>query len=108
VTRSYLEIGGEPERLTAVEQITSLSGLPYILLSPHRGQWWLWRNVTGFHQQFVRRVCAQAMGIEAYFDWRRHPFKENMLLTKQILGEAGTASIFRTEIAFSESNPTFY
>ncbi len=85
VSRAYLDVGGTPEVLNEPEEVTDLSGAPYILFSPRPGQWWLWREVEAFQRQFVRRVCARALGVEPYSDWRKHTFKENMKVTKEVL-----------------------
>lgn len=63
-------------------RLTSMTGLPavvdgsYLYLSPRPGEHYYWPS-AGFARQFVRRVCAEQLGIGAFYDWRDHPFTEN-------------------------------
>lgn len=80
ITAAYKRAGGPGTRLRSMPDLPAFARAPYLYLSPRRGEHYLWPS-TGFPRQFVRRVCADQLGIGAYFDWRDHPFATNQQAT---------------------------
>ncbi|MFE9851265.1 hypothetical protein ACFYPN_21065 [Streptomyces sp. NPDC005576] len=76
ITAAYEKIGGPGLRLTSMTDLPAAADGSYLYLSPHAGEHYYWPS-AGFARQFVRRVCADQLGIGASYDWRDHPFTEN-------------------------------
>lgn len=77
---AYARTGGPGTRLRSMPDLPTVALGSYLYLSPRPGEHYLWPS-TGFARQFVRRVCATQLGIDAYFDWRDHPFTANQAAT---------------------------
>jgi len=54
----------------------------YIYLSPVKHAHWVWEMSEAFPSQFVRRVCAEILGLGPFYDWAVSEFTENMLVTR--------------------------
>ncbi|MFC9931977.1 hypothetical protein [Streptomyces sp. NPDC127190] len=76
VTAAYQKTGGTGLRLTSMAALPAAADGSYLYLSPRPGEHYYWPS-AGFARQFVRRVCADELGIGDFFDWRDHPFTEN-------------------------------
>ncbi|WP_219636067.1 hypothetical protein [Streptomyces sp. AJS327] len=76
VTAAYEKTGGPGLRLASMAALPAAADGPYLYLSPRPGEHYYWPS-AGFARQFVRRVCADELGIGDFFDWRDHPFTEN-------------------------------
>ena len=85
VLSEFYKQGGPPQQLTKFSDIEQYKTSAYIYLSYEAGQHLVWRNVTLFKRQFVRRVCAGLDGLGEKFDWQLYPFYENMLQTMRVL-----------------------
>jgi diadenosine tetraphosphate (Ap4A) HIT family hydrolase len=73
VTAAYEKTGGPGRRLTSLADLPAAVDGAYLYLSPRLGEHYYWPS-AGFARQFVRRVCADELGIDDFFDWRDHPF----------------------------------
>ena len=73
VTAAYQAVGGAGTTLPGLDALPAAMDGPYLYVSPRRGEHYLW-PATGFHRQFVRRVCATLYGLDRHYDWRDHPF----------------------------------
>ncbi|MEW2273448.1 MULTISPECIES: hypothetical protein [Streptomyces] len=73
VTAAYEKTGGPGRRLTSMSELPAAADGSYLYLSPRPGEHYYWPS-AGFARQFVRRVCAQQLGVGERFDWRDHPF----------------------------------
>ncbi|MGW0954768.1 hypothetical protein ACWDAO_12500 [Streptomyces sp. NPDC001212] len=73
VTAAYNKTGGPGRRLASMADLPTAADSSYLYLSPRPGEHYYWPSV-GFARQFVRRVCADQLGIGDLFDWRDHPF----------------------------------
>jgi diadenosine tetraphosphate (Ap4A) HIT family hydrolase len=73
VTAAYERTGGPGRRLTSLTDLPAAADSSYLYLSPRAGEHHYWPS-AGFARQFVRRVCAEELGIGGSFDWRDHPF----------------------------------
>ncbi len=73
ITDAYRKTGGPGRRLTSMSDLPAVADTSYLYLSPRPGEHYYWPS-AGFARQFVRRVCADALGVGAFFDWRDHPF----------------------------------
>jgi len=72
------------DNLQTLNNLSELSRFredPYLYLSCANGQHLVWNNAKPFGRQFVRRVCADLDGLGPMFNWRIHPFHENMQRT---------------------------
>ncbi len=76
ITTAYEKTGGPGRRLTSMAALPEAADGSYLYLSPQPGEHYYWPS-AGFARQFVRRVCADQLGIGALYDWRDHPFTEN-------------------------------
>ncbi|MET9109697.1 HIT domain-containing protein [Streptomyces zhihengii] len=76
VTAAYEQTGGPGLRLTSMADLPAAADGSYLYLSPRPGEHYYWPS-AGFARQFVRRVCADQLGIGTFYDWRDHPFTEN-------------------------------
>ncbi|MFE9558397.1 hypothetical protein ACFYMW_36190 [Streptomyces sp. NPDC006692] len=76
ILAAYEKIGGPGLRLTSMTDLPTVVDGSYLYLSPHPREHYYWPS-AGFARQFVRRVCADQLGIGASYDWRDHPFAEN-------------------------------
>jgi diadenosine tetraphosphate (Ap4A) HIT family hydrolase len=77
VTDAYQHTGGAPDLLSGLAGLRELVGSPYLYLSPEPGVHLAW-PAAGFPRQFVRRVCADILGMPDCYDWRDHPFEPTM------------------------------
>ncbi|MEU5324240.1 hypothetical protein AB0G67_47135 [Streptomyces sp. NPDC021056] len=75
VTAAYEKTGGPGLRLTSMAALPAAANGSYLYLSPRPGEHYYWPS-AGFARQFVRRVCADELGIGDFFDWRDHPFTQ--------------------------------
>ncbi|WP_157038888.1 hypothetical protein [Rhodopseudomonas palustris] len=82
VRNAFLEAGAEPSVCGDTAAFENYRGDPYIMLSTDRGRYEFWRATHKFGRQFVRRVCADLLGISPYFNWREHAFVDRMVRTK--------------------------
>ncbi|MFG2224903.1 hypothetical protein [Streptomyces sp. NPDC048644] len=73
ITAAYEQTGGPGRRLSSMADLPEAAGGSYLYLSPRPGEHHYWPS-AGFARQFVRRVCADQLGIGHLFDWRDHPF----------------------------------
>jgi diadenosine tetraphosphate (Ap4A) HIT family hydrolase len=73
ITAAYVRTGGPGRRLTSLADLPATADGSYVYLSPRPGEHYYWPS-AGFARQFVRRVCADALGVGDLFDWRDHPF----------------------------------
>jgi diadenosine tetraphosphate (Ap4A) HIT family hydrolase len=73
VTAAYERTGGPGTRLASLGDLPAVVDGSYLYLSPRPGEHYHWPS-AGFARQFVRRVCANQLGIGAFYDWRDHPF----------------------------------
>ncbi|MEU6928314.1 HIT domain-containing protein [Streptomyces sp. NPDC046374] len=73
ITAAYERSGGPGRRLGSMAELPTAADGSYLYLSPRHGEHHYWPS-AGFARQFVRRVCADALGIGDSFDWRDHPF----------------------------------
>ncbi|MGW5159322.1 hypothetical protein ACWEPN_27915 [Nonomuraea wenchangensis] len=80
VTAAYHKVGGKGLRLKSMADLPSAVNSSYLYLSPRSGEEYCWPS-AGFNRQFVRRVCAEQLGLGSYFDWRDHPFEGNCRAT---------------------------
>ncbi|GLV78341.1 hypothetical protein ACH4VS_33420 [Streptomyces hygroscopicus] len=80
VTAAYAKTGGPGRRLTSMSELPAAADGSYLYLSPRPGEHYYWPS-AGFARQFVRRVCADELGIGDSFDWRDHPFSPNIQRT---------------------------
>lgn len=76
ITAAYQKTGGPGHRLTAMTDLPAAADGSYLYLSPRPGEHFYWPS-AGFARQFVRRVCADQLGVGGLFDWRDHPFTDN-------------------------------
>ncbi|MDT3398716.1 hypothetical protein RKE29_19035 [Streptomyces sp. B1866] len=76
ITAAYEKTGGPGQRLTSMAALPAAADGSYLHLSPRPGEHYYWPS-AGFARQFVRRVCADELGIGDFFDWRDHPFTAN-------------------------------
>lgn len=94
ITAAYETSGGSGRRLVSLADLPAAADGSYLYLSPRPGEHYYWPS-AGFARQFVRRVCADQLGIGDLFDWRDHPFTENGARTFADL----TADLARAEAA---------
>jgi diadenosine tetraphosphate (Ap4A) HIT family hydrolase len=87
VIAAYERTGGPPTILPDLSALSNRAGEPYLYLSPGTQMHLVW-HAAGFPRQFVRRVCASALGIGAQYDWRDHPFLPQMRQTLASLQSA--------------------
>lgn len=87
ITAAYKQTGGPGTRISSMPDLPAIARGSYLYLSPRREEHYLWPS-AGFARQFVRRVCADQLGIGAYFDWRDHPFAANREATFTRLSSA--------------------
>ncbi|MGW8356521.1 hypothetical protein [Streptomyces wedmorensis] len=80
ITAAYEKAGGPGSQLTSMSELPAVVNGSYLYLSPRPGEHYSWPS-AGFARQFVRRVCADQLGIGELYDWRDHPFAENRDLT---------------------------
>lgn len=85
----YRDAGGGPPdavlgSLTELPKV--VDGEPYVLFSPRAGTYQVWLKVEKFRRQFVRRETADLLGLPFQYNWRSHPFTEQMELTASLLG----------------------
>ncbi|MFE3738926.1 hypothetical protein [Streptomyces sp. NPDC059134] len=73
ITTAYERTGGPGLRLGSMADLPTAANGSYLYLSPRPGEHYYWPS-AGFPRQFVRRVCADELGIGDFFDWRDHPF----------------------------------
>ncbi|MFJ4905633.1 hypothetical protein ACIQCR_16275 [Streptomyces sp. NPDC093249] len=73
VTAAYERTGGPGGRLASMAELPAVADGSYLYLSPRPGEHHYWPS-AGFARQFVRRVCAEQLGVGALYDWRDHPF----------------------------------
>ncbi|MEU6487306.1 hypothetical protein [Streptomyces sp. NPDC046887] len=73
IRTAYEKTGGPGLRLASMEALPEVAGGSYLYLSPRAGEHYYWPS-AGFARQFVRRVCADQLGIGDFYDWRDHPF----------------------------------
>ncbi|MEH0407409.1 hypothetical protein ACFY7V_33800 [[Kitasatospora] papulosa] len=76
VTAAYEATGGAGLLLTSLADLPAAADGSYLYLSPRAGEHYYWPS-AGFARQFVRRVCADQLGVGQLFDWRDHPFTEH-------------------------------
>ncbi|MFE1987627.1 hypothetical protein [Streptomyces mirabilis] len=76
VLAAYEKTGGTGRRITSLPDLSTVADGSYLYLSPRPGQHYYWPS-AGFARQFVRRVCADQLGLGEFFDWRDHPFAHN-------------------------------
>ncbi|MFI8991569.1 HIT family protein [Streptomyces antimycoticus] len=76
VLTAYEKTGGPGHRIASLTELPTVTNGSYLYLSPRPGQHYHWHS-AGFARQFVRRVCADQLGLGEYFDWRDHPFTAN-------------------------------
>ncbi|MFE7132433.1 hypothetical protein ACFVIM_16400 [Streptomyces sp. NPDC057638] len=76
ITAAYEETGSHGLQLTSMADLPAAAEGSYLYLSPRPGEHYCWPS-AGFARQFVRRVCADQLGIRDLYDWRDHPFTEN-------------------------------
>ncbi|MFD8263593.1 hypothetical protein ACFV19_32940 [Streptomyces griseoluteus] len=76
IAAAYEKTGGPGRRLTSMAALPEAADGSYLYLSPRPGEHYYWPS-AGFARQFVRRVCADQLGIGDSYDWRDHPFTEN-------------------------------
>ncbi|MGW1503402.1 hypothetical protein ACWCQW_33490 [Streptomyces mirabilis] len=76
VLTAYEETGGTGRRITSLADLPTVADGSYLYLSPRPGRHYYWPS-AGFARQFVRRVCADQLGLGEFFDWRDHPFARN-------------------------------
>lgn len=81
IENAYAVRGGQPEVLSSLVDVKRFEGASYLTLSPRNGVWLLWRNASRFPRQFIRRAASEAAGVGELFDWRAHPFFEEMAIT---------------------------
>jgi diadenosine tetraphosphate (Ap4A) HIT family hydrolase len=77
VVAAYQRVGGPPRILRDLSELSTVAGEPYMYLSPTNRTHLLW-EAAGFPRQFVRRVCADLLGLGDRYDWRDHTFPQNM------------------------------
>jgi diadenosine tetraphosphate (Ap4A) HIT family hydrolase len=77
VVAAYEGVGGPPVVLSDLADLSSFAGRAYMYLSPSPQTRLVW-PASGFPRQFVRRVCAGLLGVGDRWDWRDHPFIEQM------------------------------
>ncbi|MFF3551935.1 hypothetical protein ACFYXL_00805 [Streptomyces tsukubensis] len=73
ITAAYETPGGPGLRLPSLTGLAGVVDGSYLYLSPRPGEHYYWPS-AGFARQFVRRVCADQLGIGEFYDWRDHPF----------------------------------
>ena len=83
VEKMYVEMGGAARSHESLAELTGHAGA-YLLLSPTPGRYLIWQWDERFGKQYARRVVA-GLGGESRWDWRRHPFPENMQETVDVL-----------------------
>jgi diadenosine tetraphosphate (Ap4A) HIT family hydrolase len=76
ITAAYEKTGGPGLRLNSMVNLPAAAEGSYLYLSPRPGEHYYWPS-AGFARQFVRRVCADQLGIGDRFDWRDYPFAAN-------------------------------
>jgi diadenosine tetraphosphate (Ap4A) HIT family hydrolase len=76
ITAAYEKTGGTGLRLASMADLPAAADGSYLYLSPRTGEHYYWPS-AGFARQFVRRICAEQLGIGEFFDWRDHPFTAN-------------------------------
>ncbi|MFF4557713.1 hypothetical protein [Streptomyces sp. NPDC001422] len=76
ITAAYEKTGGPGLRLTSMSDLPEAADGSYLYLSPRPGEHHYWPS-AGFARQFVRRICADQLGIGDRYDWRDHPFTAN-------------------------------
>ncbi|GGQ97360.1 hypothetical protein ACIRPJ_33190 [Streptomyces asoensis] len=94
ITIAYERTGGPGLRLTSMTTLPATADSSYLYLSPRAGEHYYWPS-AGFARQFVRRVCAEQLGISDLYDWRDHPFTAHR---KRTFAEL-TADLHRTDAA---------
>lgn len=73
IAAAYEKTGGPGRCLSSLADLPSAADGSYVYLSPRPGEHYYWPS-AGFPRQFVRRVCADQLGIGEFYDWRDHPF----------------------------------
>jgi len=73
ITAAYRRTGGSGLRLSSLAALPAAADGSYLYLSPRPDEHYYWPS-AGFARQFVRRVCADQLGVGERFDWRDHPF----------------------------------
>jgi hypothetical protein len=83
----YYEAGGEPDAcLSSLRELPEVvHDEPYVLLSTTSGEYEVWREIMDFRGQFVRRKSAELLGIPNLFNWRNHPFVDQLELSTTLL-----------------------
>lgn len=90
VAIAHEAVGGSPTRLDSVSALSTYAGQSYLYLSTEPGTTLVWTS-GAFPRQFVRRVCAELIGQGNNYDWRDHPFTDNMNWTIAALRSAEVA-----------------
>jgi hypothetical protein len=80
VTDVYRCVGGAPQIMGGLAGLRAVAGSSYLYLSPESGVHLAW-PAAGFPRQFVRRVCADILGMPDRYDWRDFPFEPTMRAT---------------------------
>ena len=86
VIDAYKKIGGDPFRISNIKELKEQEGSSYMFLSPSPNLYLVW-YAAKFVSQFVRRVSSNVLGFEYLFNWKKYPFHENMIITKQKLAQ---------------------
>lgn len=82
VVDRFVQVGGSPSQIK-VEDLKKYKNYSYNIVITSLPSAYLWTG-DAFPSQFIRKVCAEVLGITEY-DWRQHPFRENMEETIRLL-----------------------
>jgi len=102
VSQVYDQTAGIPTSIN-INELCQWKDQAYIFLSPLKHVYWVWPCSENTPSQFVRRVCANILKLEDYYDWGVFPFTENMIVTRSELGSPFHSGIVLKNV-FSKSN----
>lgn len=90
--KRYYQAGGEPDGTfhNLSELRETISDEPYVLFSPSQDIFEVWLGTENFRRQFIRSQSAELLGIPDLYNWKVHPFVEQMELTSGLLRQVFT------------------
>jgi len=81
ILEKYIRAGGTPIRLESLKAIKQYNLESYILASFEKGEFLLWDSSKKFQRQFARIASAECLNLGHVYNWRIHPFPNNMVIT---------------------------
>lgn len=91
VKTAYFQRDDRVVRILSLRDLARWKDRPYLYLSTRFGEHLVWpmdeRNETRFPRQFVRRVCADVLGLRDW-DWRAAPFLDRLRNSRDELADS--------------------